>query len=75
MEKRQIKIKVIAGSSIDKITENDGIIKVKIREIAKKGKANKAVIDLISKIYKIHKKNIKIIKGQHSPNKVIEIIN
>ena len=49
------------------------MIKVKIREIPENGKANKAIIDLFSKTFKIPKKNIEIIKGEKSSNKILKI--
>ena len=67
-------IKVITKSSCDKIYFENDIIKVKIREIPEDGKANKAIIALFSKIFKIPKRNIEIIKGLTSSNKTIKII-
>lgn len=69
--KKTFEIKVITKSSCNKIYLENGIIKVKIREIPENGKANKAIIELFSKTFKIPKKNIKIIKGQTSSNKTI----
>ncbi len=66
-------IKVITKSSSDKIYLENGMIKVKIREIPENGKANKAIIDLFSKTFKIPKKNIEIIKGEKSSNKILKI--
>ena len=66
-------IKVITKSSCDKIYMENGNIKVKIREIPEDGKANKSIINLFSKTFKIPKKNIEIIKGEKSSNKVLKI--
>lgn len=67
-------IKVITKSSCDKIYFENDIIKVKIREIPEDGKANKAIITLFSKTFKIPKRDIEIIKGLTSSNKTIKII-
>lgn len=67
-------IKVIAGSSVDKIYLENDIIKVKVREIAENGKANKAIIDLFSKTFKIPKKSINIIRGIKSSSKTIQLL-
>lgn len=72
--KELLEIKVIAGSSVDKIYMENGIIKVKTREIPENGKANKSIISLFSKTFKIPKKNIEIVFGQKSSNKVLKII-
>ena len=69
--KKIFEIKVITKASCDKIYLENNIIKVKIREIPENGKANKAIIELFSKTFKIPKKNIEIIKGQTSSNKTI----
>lgn len=66
-------IKVITKSSCDKIYMENGVIKVKIREIPEDGKANKAIIDLFSKTFKIPKKNIEIVRGERSSSKVLKI--
>ena len=54
------------------IFDND-VIKVKITEIPENRKANKAIVDLFSKTFKIPKNKITIIKGLKSPNKTIKI--
>ena len=74
-EKTIFDIKVVAGSSVDKIYLENNIIKVKIREIPENGKANKAIIELFSKTFKIPKKNIDIIKGLKSSNKTIQFLS
>ncbi len=66
-------IKVITKSSSDKIYLENEAIKVKIREIPEDGKANKAIINLLSKTFKIPKKNIEIIRGAKSSNKILKI--
>lgn len=68
-------IKVITKASVDKIYLESNIIKVKIREIPENGKANKAIIELFSKTFKIPKKDINIIKGLKSSNKTIQFLS
>ncbi|AJC48415.1 YggU family protein [Allofrancisella guangzhouensis] len=48
-------------------------LKIKISSPAVDGKANKAVIDFLSKQFKIKKKNIIIVKGITSRQKVIAL--
>lgn len=74
-EKTIFDIKVVAGSSVDKIYLENNIIKVKVREIAENGKANKAIINIFSKTFKIPKKDINIIKGAKSSNKTIQLLS
>lgn len=66
-------IKVITKSSKNEIIFDNNIIKVKITEIPENGKANKAIIDLFSKTFKIPKNKITIIKGLKTSNKTIKI--
>ncbi|MDF0679830.1 MAG: DUF167 domain-containing protein [Candidatus Nitrosocosmicus sp.] len=49
-------------------------IKVSLRCVPVKGKANKELINIISKHFKIGPSNIKIIHGLYSKNKVIQIV-
>ena len=73
--KKIFDVKVITKASVDKIYLENNIIKVKIREIPENGKANKAIIELFSKTFKIPKKDINIIKGLKSSNKTIQFLS
>jgi uncharacterized protein (TIGR00251 family) len=52
--------------------DNEFILSVK--EPAKEGKANQAVIRLLSEYFGVPKSNISIIKGESSKNKIIQIL-
>ncbi|MCX6646575.1 MAG: DUF167 domain-containing protein [bacterium] len=52
---------------------HDGALKIAVTAAPEKGKANKAVINLLSKILKIPKNSISIDSGETSPNKKITI--
>lgn len=66
-----IKVKIIPDSSKnDIITENE-FIKVKVTAQPIENKANKALIELLSKTFKVPKTNISIIKGETSKEKTI----
>ena len=67
-----IKVKVTANAKrevVEKISEDHYDISVK--EKAENNKANKRVVEIISKIFTC--KNIKIISGHHSPSKILSI--
>lgn len=67
-------IKVIPKSSQNQIIEQkDDFLKIKLKAIPEKGKANDELIKFLSKHFKIPKSNINIIKGQTNKNKIIEI--
>lgn len=69
-----IKVKVIPKSSQNKIIGFEGEeLKIKCTSAPEKGKANAAVIALLSKYYKVPKSAITILRGKTSTRKVIEI--
>jgi len=72
MGKFSIKVKPNARKDEIKIME-DGAIKISIKAPPIGGKANKYLIKFISKKIKVPKTGIKIISGEHSKNKVIQI--
>ncbi|QIV95329.1 hypothetical protein EDC55_11837 [Allofrancisella inopinata] len=53
--------------------EHNGSLKIKISSPAVDGKANKVVIDFLSKHFKIKKKDIAIVKGITSRHKIIAL--
>ena len=75
----RIIIKVTTRASENKIHSdeidlfNERNIHIKTTEIPENGKANKAVINLLSIYLKIPKSKIKISKGNTSNKKIIEI--
>jgi uncharacterized protein (TIGR00251 family) len=68
--------KIIPKASSNKLIgwEND-LLKIKIKEVPDKGKANKELIIFLSKIFKVAKSNINIAKGETSRKKKINIIS
>ena len=67
-------VKIIPKSSKNEIVGwEENHLKVKIKEIPEKGKANKELIGFLSKTLKIAKSNIKIVKGETSRIKKVEI--
>ncbi len=70
----KFKVKVIASSKENSIEFLDDVIKLKIKERAIEGKANKAVIEYLSDILDIPKSKISILLGERNSIKLIEII-
>jgi uncharacterized protein (TIGR00251 family) len=70
-----LRVKVTPRSPKSEITGtlSDGTIKIKIAAPAERGKANEELIAFLSAHYKVPKSSIKIIAGQSSPKKLIEI--
>ena len=70
----QIKIKVYPKSSNNSIIGlRNNVLIIKTTSAPDKGKANEAVIKLLSKKFKIPKSTISIVSGQASQNKTILI--
>lgn len=74
------RVKVSPNSKSDRIqivknAQGAVIYKIAVTAIAEEGKANKAVIKLLSKTYGIAKSRIVIKRGETSPDKEIHIID
>ncbi|MBT5346908.1 DUF167 domain-containing protein [bacterium] len=70
-----IRVKVIPNSSKNSIElmEDKITYKVKIKSLPEKGKANKELIEFLSKHYKVEKSKIVIKSGKQSQIKLIQI--
>ncbi len=66
-----VNIKISPNSKKNEILKDGDIIKIKITAQPIDGKANKAVIEFLSKNFKIPKTSIKIVKGETSKEKTI----
>lgn len=69
----RISLKVRPGSSKVGVEKIGDEIKIKLHSHAEGGKANKELIEFLSKKLKVPKRDITIVKGQTSKNKIIEI--
>ena len=70
----KFKIKVVANSKNNSIEFCDDFIKIKIKERAIEGKANKAIVEYLSDILKYPKSKITILNGEKSSIKTIQIL-
>ena len=70
----RIKVKVKPNSRSNEVSEKEkDYYEVKVSVPPEKGKANKKVIELLSKHFKIPKSKISIVSGELFKEKVIEI--
>ena len=67
----KIKIKISPNSSKCEIINSENELKIKLTAQPIEGKANKCLIDFLSKTFKIPKSNIEIVKGETSKEKTI----
>ena len=68
----EVKVKTNASKNEVKLIDNKKFF-VKTTATPEKGKANKQVILLLAKFYKISKNQLEIVRGLKSKNKVIKI--
>lgn len=66
-----VRLKIIPNSSRNEIIFENGSLKIKITAQPIENKANKALIEFLSKTFKIPKSNIQIIKGDTSKEKTL----
>ncbi len=69
-----IKVKVTPNSREEKVVgEENGILKVKVHASPEDGKANAALIEVLSKHFKLPKRCIIILSGHTARLKLVEI--
>ena len=66
-----IRIKIVPNSSKNDIILEEGFIKIKVTAQPIENKANKALIEFLSKTFKIPKTKVEILKGDTSKDKTI----
>jgi uncharacterized protein (TIGR00251 family) len=75
----KISIKVITNAKQNDVVQDfvdlAGVrmLKVRVNQPPEEGKANKAVIELLAKHFKVKKNAVDIIAGETSRNKIVEI--
>jgi uncharacterized protein (TIGR00251 family) len=70
----KISLRVKPNMKEEKVERVDDVFIVWVKEPAKEGRANRAVIELLSEYFKIPKSQIVILSGMKSKQKIIEII-
>ncbi|HJH25177.1 MAG TPA: hypothetical protein C5S37_00035 [Methanophagales archaeon] len=70
----RVNVKVVPNSKKAKVEQTEGgILMVNVDAPAKEGKANKRLVEILAKYSSKPKSSIRIVKGQTSKNKVVEI--
>lgn len=70
-----LNIKISPNSSKNEFVKNNGELKIKITAQPIDGKANKALIEFLSKSFKVPKSYFEIVKGETSKEKSVLIKN
>jgi uncharacterized protein (TIGR00251 family) len=70
-----LEIKVKPGSSKDKLLqfEEPNFLEISLKAQPEKNKANESLCEFLGNIFKIPKREIKILKGTTSRNKIVKI--
>ena len=69
----RLKIKVIPNAKQNKLVDEKGSYKVYLTAPAIEGKANKALIGFLAESFHVKKKQIVILQGEKSRNKIVEM--
>ena len=69
----RVSIKVMPKSSREEVVEGDDGIKVYVKAAPDKGKANKAVIELVAEHYGVKRSAVTIVSGETGRHKIVEI--
>jgi len=67
-------VKVIPNSKKAKIEEDSNNLKVHVTSPASESRANRELIEILSKHFNTKKSNIKILRGTKSRDKLVEIV-
>ncbi len=68
-----LEVRVIPQAKKNLIKKENGLIKVYLTKPAQDGRANAQLIEFLSKQLKIKKYQVRIVKGEASRHKVVEI--
>jgi uncharacterized protein (TIGR00251 family) len=74
VKRLKFRVKVVPNSKTEEVLAKGDILLVKVKEPPKEGKANKAVIKVLAKYFKVPQDSVRIENGFSSKNKVIEVI-
>lgn len=69
-----IKVKVLPGAKKEYFEkESEDHFEVAVKEKAQRNMANKRVVELIAKHFKVPTSHVRIISGHHSPSKILSV--
>jgi len=71
----KLQVKVFPKASRRELIEKDGVLKAYVTAAPDKGKANKALIELIAERYKVAKSRVVIVTGETGRNKIVEVLD
>ena len=70
---KNFKVRVTPHAKQNKVVESDGVLRVYTTTAPEKGRANGAVVELLSEYLGVQKSRIKISKGRASREKLVAV--
>ena len=70
----RIRVKVIPNAKRVSVEKKNDILIVRVDAPPVKGKANKRLVEILSEYLGVKKSRIRIVAGEHSREKIVEII-
>nr|MBQ0090938.1 DUF167 domain-containing protein [Candidatus Enterousia merdequi] len=70
---KNFNVRVTPHAKQNKVVETDGVLRVYTTTAPENGRANDAVVELLSKYFDVPKSKIKIVRGLTARDKVISI--
>ncbi len=70
---KNFNVRVTPHAKQNKVVESDGVLRVYTTIAPENGRANAAVVELLSDYFDVPKSRIKILKGQTSRDKIVTI--
>jgi uncharacterized protein (TIGR00251 family) len=70
----KIRVKVAPGSKTEEVVKEGNLFAVRVKEPAKEGKANRAVIKVLAQHFKVTQNSVRISSGLRGKNKIVEIV-
>jgi hypothetical protein len=70
---KRINVRVIPNAKKNEVVREGEKLKIRVTAPAVSGKANQAMIEVLAETFKIKKNKIRIIRGEKSREKVVEL--
>lgn len=68
-----INVKTVPNASKNRVLKDGNAYRVYVNSPAADGKANKALIDVLAEFFDVKKNAVRIVRGEKSRNKTVEI--
>jgi uncharacterized protein YggU (UPF0235/DUF167 family) len=66
--------RVRAGAKKEEVEEaGDGRLRIAVREPAKQNLANRRVVELVARHYRVAPGKVRLVSGHHSPSKILSV--